>query len=68
MILLLLAVLAILFVAWWFLPSSPGGAWCCGYKKTPPLARPAMHHIPFRYPKDTNNSDQPNQVYFLETR
>jgi len=34
----------------------------CGYQKTPQLARPSIHHIPFRYPRDTNNSDQMNYI------
>ena len=34
----------------------------CEYEKTPQLARPSIHHVPFRYPRDTNNSDQMNYM------
>lgn len=53
--------LILLSVFVWCMPLGSCPSTHCEYVHTPRLARPAIHHTPFRYPLDTNNSDRQNR-------
>jgi hypothetical protein len=59
----LIAVVLLVSLVAWVVRSTPHCPQIqCDYQSTPQLARPSIHHVPFRYPRDTGNSDQMNYI------